>query len=468
MIAALGTRAKLVVAAAATAVSGMVCAQPALPRATTDTQAALVEQIARLRADGGPNAAGAIDPLRALALQYQEAGDDALAIVMFEDARHVTRVNQGLTSADEALLMRQQVRSEKALDAYERAWDLEQEMLTIARQHHDDIRMAQVFRGLAEDRADVLKQYRGGHLPPEIYLGCYYANAPRPYGDTRGRHGSPPGMDGSCRSGNKLTAYRQLRTEILMYYADAIYVLVKNGDFASQELRSLEHAAVRFWPYPSARRTGPVEMGVPPATVNGCEDRPLDRLLESELLGTCLDPIIRDGSSVAPNVGGWVSLVRLIAYEVRSGSPPAERAKAIADFADWRLHGTPAQRRRFDNGDEAIGLYERAYRELQQGADVPVATEQLFAPELPITLLSFEPNPFAATQESQRYIDVAFAITKYGRAEQIEILDTSKDVTRGERRDLTRLIELSSFRPRVVNGALAAAAPVTIRYPLAP
>lgn len=468
MIAALGTRAKIFVTAAAAVAAGVVGAQPALSFAATDAQAALVEEIARLRAEGGANAAGAIDPLRALALQYQEAGDDALAIVILEEARHATRVNQGLTSADETLLMRQQIRSEKALGAYQRAWDLEQEMVTIARQHHDDIRMAQVFRGLAEGRADVLQRYREGHLPPEIHLGCYYADAPRQYRDTRGRGGLPPGMDGTCRSGNKLTAYRQLRTEILMYYADAIEVVVKSGDFASQELRNLEHAAVRFWTFPSTRDHGPIEMGVPSATVNGCESQSLDRLLESELLGTCLEPIIRRGRSVAPNVGGWVGHVRLIAYELRSGSPAVDRAKAIVDFADWHLHGTPPERRRFDNGDEAVGLYERAYRELQQGAAVPAATAQLFSPELPTTLPTSEPNPFAATKESQRYIDVAFAVTKYGRGEQIEILDTSKDATRAELRDLTRLIESSSFRPRVVDGVLAAAAAVTIRYRLAP
>jgi hypothetical protein len=462
----LRTRAKLVVAAAAAAAASAVCAQPELPFAATGAQAALAEQIARLRAEGGPTAAAAIDPLRALAVQYQEAGDDALAIGILEEARHVTRVHRGLASADEALLLRQQIRSERALEAHQRVWDLEQDMVTIARQHHDDIRMAAVFRELAEDRAQALQQYRAGHLPPEIYLGCYYISVRRPYSDTRGALRAPPGS-GSCRSGNKLTVYRQLRIEILMYYADAIEVAVKSGDFASQELRSLEHAAVRFWRFPAADINGPIETGAPFATVNGCESRPLEQMLALELVGTCLEPVIRENGSVAPNVGGWVGLVRLIAYELRSGAPAADRARAIAELADWQLQATPAARRRFGNGDEAFELYERAYRESQQSADTRAATE-LFSPELPITLPATAPNPFAASRESQRYIDVAFVITKYGRGEQIRVLDTSRHATRAELRDLTRLIELSSFRPRVVNGELAAAAPVTIRYRLPP
>jgi hypothetical protein len=77
---------KLLVAAAAAAVAGGLFAQPEL-----------------------------VDPLRALAMEQQEAGDHALAIMAFEEARHVTRVHQGLPSADEALLLRQQIRSEQAL-----------------------------------------------------------------------------------------------------------------------------------------------------------------------------------------------------------------------------------------------------------------------------------------------------------------------------------------------------------------
>jgi hypothetical protein len=466
MTRALSTHVKrVVVAAAVAAASSAVCGQPALPFATTAAQTALVEQIAQLRAEGGPNAAAAIDPLRALALQYQETGDDALAIGILEEARHVTRVHRGLTSPDEALLLRDQIRSEKALGAHQRVWDFEQDMVTIARQHHDDIRMAPIFGELAEDRVDALRQYRGGHFPPEIYLGCYYVSVSRPYNDTRGDFVSPPGS-GSCRSGNKLTVYRQLRTEILMYYADAIEVIVKNGDFASQELRRLEQAAVRFWRFPASPINGPIETGVPVATVNGCERRPLEQMLASDLVGTCLEPVMRENGSVAPNVGGWVGHVRLIAYEMRSGAPAADRARAIVELADWQLLATPAERRRFDKGDEAVELYERAYRELQQGADVPAAATQLFAPEVPVTLPTSEPNPFAALEESQRYIDVAFAITQYGQGKQIEILDTSEGATRAEVRDLTRLIELSSFRPRMVDGVLAIAAPVTIRYRL--
>ena len=48
------------------------------------------------------------------------------------------------------------------------------------------------------------------------------------------------------------------------------------------------------------------------------------------------------------------------------------------------------------------------------------------------------------------------------------VLDTGKGATRAETRDLIRLIEGSTFRPRFVDGELAASAPVSVRYHLPP
>jgi hypothetical protein len=78
-------------------------------------------------------------------------------------------------------------------------------------------------------------------------------------------------------------------------------------------------------------------------------------------------------------------------------------------------------------------------------------------------LPTYAPNPLAST-ESSRFIEVAFAITKNGTAEQIEILAGSEDATRAEERDLIQALKYGSFRPRVVDGELADSAPVVLRY----
>ena len=87
-----------------------------------------------------------------------------------------------------------------------------------------------------------------------------------------------------------------------------------------------------------------------------------------------------------------------------------------------------------------------------------------------MTLPTFEPNPFAsAATESPRYIDAAFAVTKHGTGEQIEILDTSQDCDARRRARLDSLDrERHGFRPEIVDGELADSAPVVVRYHLGP
>jgi hypothetical protein len=237
--------------------------------------------------------------LRDLALLHESAGDHALAIAALEEARNITRFHEGFSTADEALLLREQIRGEKALGNDQRAWDLEQDMITIARQHYDDVRMAPIFRELTDDRSDALRVYRGGEFPPEMEVGCYYVPDVRPYHDKRGdvrrldAAGSAP--DGvSCRSGQSSSVLVRLQGEILAYYADAIEVVLRNGDYANGELRDLEKQMLR------ARRPNQTSrMALLSPSRAGCGNGlrripvwALDELLALDLLGRCLEPVI--------------------------------------------------------------------------------------------------------------------------------------------------------------------------------
>jgi hypothetical protein len=450
----------LVAAAAALAACGVVLAQPR--QADDGSEAQLRLEIAELQADTGlARPAELVEPLRALAVLHQEAGDHALALAALEEARFVTRVHQGLASADEALLLRQQIRSEKALGNDQRVWELEQDMVTMARQHHDDTRMLPIFRELADDRLDVAERVGAGERPPLIYIGCYKEAPLPPYDYTRRTTGP---MDPSCIGGINQRLVEQLRGEILMYYADSIEVILRTGDYASSELRQLERAALAI----TRGRRGIVLSSKSDGSFARCAGGTLDDFLAVEILESCLAPVSRRQGFVVANVGNLPALIRLLSYEVRSGAPAAARANALAELADWRIVTVPADRRRFELPEGTFALYERAYRELQQSGDLEAAA-QLFAPELPVTLPIYEANPLATeAAQSSRHIDVAFAVTKLGLGERIEILATSKDATREEKRDLLLLIESTSFRPRVVDGKLADPAPVVLRYHLGP
>ena len=456
----------LATAAAAAAVLGGLFAQPEV--ASTSREEQLRQQIAELQTEAGlARPEGVIDPLSALAVLYEEAGDHALASATLEEAKYVARIHNGLTSADEALLLQQQIRSEQALGLHERVWDLQQEMVTAARHHHDDIRMLPIFRELAEERLDLIEKVRVGERPPMIYAGCYNGEPLPPYDYTRGEW-HPPVPAGevsgfttpSCYGGINQDLIFKLRTEIVMYYADAIETILRTGDYANEELRQLERAAVRL----GGRRWRSALSAKADGSFVSCPAGTLDEFLALEILDSCLAPVGRGQGFVVANVGNPPGLIRLIQYEIRSAAPATARANAIAELADWYVLFVPADRRRFHVPQVVFALYERAYGELQQSGDIQAST-QMFAPELPVTLPTYEPNPFAsAATESARHVDVSFDVTKYGLAERIEILDTSTGATREEKQDLIRLIESTSFRPRMVNGAVADAARVSLRY----
>jgi hypothetical protein len=101
-----------------------------------------------------------------------------------------------------------------------------------------------------------------------------------------------------------------------------------------------------------------------------------------------------------------------------------------------------------------------------QDADLPsAAIEQIFAPPIPVVLPAFEPNPLEpdATRPATGHADVTFAITKFGRARDVE-LHGATNASKREQRRLLRLIKKSRFRPQLTDGAFADSKPVSFRY----
>src|SRR5262249_22071348 len=155
----------------------------------------------------------------------------------------------------------------------ERVWDLQQELIAIARQHLDDVRMLPIFLDVIDDRADALATFRSTDfldLPPGLYVPCEPGkqiidkNGPRIVAsDAR-----------TCPFGTYRTIVAKLNLDLMMHYAEAIEVLVKNRDFASQELRDLEKRALQL----------------PFAGFNRCSGGTLDAFLAMELVDSCLEP----------------------------------------------------------------------------------------------------------------------------------------------------------------------------------
>lgn len=180
----------------------------------------LADSIEVTREREGVHSAELIGPITALAHYYQEKDDPELAIAALQQARQVVRVNYGLFSLEEAPLLRDWIRAERARGNPEGAWDVEQRLLNLVRRHPNDIRVVPILLEIADRRIDILERYTRGEYPPEIILGCYYA--------TR--------ETGDCRSGSRGRAKASLLGEAMSYYTSAIETVLRTEGYSNDEL----------------------------------------------------------------------------------------------------------------------------------------------------------------------------------------------------------------------------------------
>jgi hypothetical protein len=193
------------------------------------------------------------------------------------------------------------------------------------------------------------------------------------------------------------------------------------------------------------------------------------------LMEKAAQPYIRNGlyssaelreieEEIFRQVGGAGPLIRLLDYEILSLAPTLDQVNALVRMADYVLGRSVGAGRSEDAS--IFALYGDAHRVLIK-SDVDQATiDEIFSPDIPIMLSTSGPNPLVSEEvpESAGHIDIAFDIAKYGRSKSIDVLETTMNATRADKRDFVRLIKHSRFRPRVTDGEFADSARVVVRY----
>lgn len=440
-----------------------------------ERQRRILTTIEEIEVREGPYSLTLRDELDRLIVLYRENEDHALALVAIERALQVLRANSGLYSLEQVPLLKQRLDSEEALGNHAAVWDLEQELLTLARRHPDDPQTVPVLREVADRQMEVLgRVVESNEVPPQVILGCYYELWATNFGD-------------NCpRAGSRTTVVQGMLADAERNYADAIAVLLRNEAYSSPELEELEMDLVRGAQLVDEEYEREGNRGITGRRTKNEVPVPLvpwSRAAESlEPWRSRLAPIVelaewqlpydsggtpeehfldpgepRDARLRAPYYRGRQSLRRLYAYTVASSSPAPARASALVAIADWDLL--------YSNNGLAVEGYTLAHGLLEQAGGGQAASTELFAPALPVVLPSFEPNPLArdATRPATGHIDVAFAITKYGRARDIEIRAAEHAVD-AARADLVRLLKSNRFRPRLTDGGFADSPPVVVRY----
>lgn len=275
--------------------------------------------------------------------------------------------------------------------------------------------------------------------------------------------------------------------------------IFRNKLYASNELRALETQLVRIayfgreyevFPAPNSMRSlhrvgdyprpAQATVSAGPGVILGgvatVDQETANRLLISDRLDRLSPRVVSDESTTEQGEPGALptgngssvplltyydvgrrSLGRLYDYEVASRAPALQQVEAVIRIADWDLLHS--------RNTLALEGYEQVYAWLME-ADARATIEALFSPRTPFVLPTFAVNPLAseAIAHSTGYIDVAFAITKFGEPRRIEILDTSTNATEAAKKRLVTLITGCRFRPRVVDNELGHATRVEVRY----
>lgn len=404
------------------AVAAQTSSAPLSVDAAADLQRQIVARIDVEETLNGPLSEGLISPLSALAELYRDGGDLALASATLERIVQILRVHYGLHSLEQAPLIRQLIANEEAAENFDEAWRLDEWLLTLARRHPLDLRTVPILRDTAYARLGILARYLSGEHPPQVVLGCYYRRLetarPAPTSDGSILDGQRRPFSTYCRSGGRGMAAEALLIDAVAMLEEAAAVVIRNDLYSSEDVRELEMDILR------------VLRSVPPQSV-GWNQRYLT---------------------------GKRSLERLATYETKAAAPPLRQVEAQVHIADWELLHS--------RNPAALDAYGALHAQLSSSAAPEGLLEHVFAPDLPVVLPAFEPNPLSSveTPESIGHIDVAFDVTHLGKSRRIEILETTRNATDAQKDRLVRLIERSRFRPRTVDGALARRAPVVVRY----
>jgi tetratricopeptide (TPR) repeat protein len=401
----------LVLAVAAfSAPRGLAQETASSPLPAGDVFSGIPEQIEAIQSSQGINSPELIGPLTNLGLILREQEDVDLAIAALERARHLVRVNYGLSSFREAPLLRQLVQIEEARGNAAAGWDLEQELLGLIRRYPGP-GAAPMLREIADKRVDVLERYSRGEFPPQIELGCYYS---RRYGNE-----IPSNGGGSCRSGTSSSVKQALYEEASAYYFDTIDMIALSEGAQAEDIPELYLAVVRA-SYAARNDHGTEGYG-----------RGILREIHSML--------VKYSKPLAAQMTAWVQVV------------------------DWDLLYAGGRQEKA----AAFQAYETLYAQLEQKDLEQTFIDEIFSPSVPVVLPAFSPVPLGLSTTpgpSGAYLDVAFEITKHGEGKAIEILSTSTSAADTARLRLRDIIQRSQFRPRMANGAFEDPARVVVRY----
>src|SRR5690606_18149683 len=151
-------------------------------------------------------------------------------------------------------------------------------------------------------------------------------------------------------------------------------------------------------------------------------------------------------------------------YHSSTDTPAGAAAQAKIELADWE--------QLFDRRRNAQLLYEEAYKELQGDEKTRYLAEKAFAHPVALPTRDLVEAEITVNEESpqqlvEHYVVVRFDVSRFGHAEQVEIIESYPQGSNTHLARIRRTLESTQFRPRIVDGVAVDTKGLTQKYVVA-
>jgi len=396
------------------------------------------EQVTALESASGPFSPNLFQTLVDLGTQHQLLGEHETAIEIFERAEYISRINEGLNNP------RQFPSIEKAIESHLAMGDV-----ATANQKQNYL----LF--LSED------YYGNGSLETLPSLLTLAGRNMKSFSDTFIRPVQPTFSISSSASGSfggrrRQQSPREMAFGSLFFaqqnYNRAISTLLSNKEYFNPLLLDLEYKYLETLFLQTFR--------------SSILEDPHYYLSETR---RSTGSLLNRSSSRRLSFGyaeGNIVFERLLIYLSNNPESHATHlAKTIMEYGDWNIL--------FNHGYRARQKYTQAWQLMADAGMKKSVMDELFRPTIPVHMPGFTAKPnsrekfdIPADKELnyEGHVDIAFTISKYGRAKRFEILDTEGNITRQMENRLRRYLRNSPFRPRLNDEGKSVADRVTLRY----
>jgi hypothetical protein len=372
----------------------------------------LAESIQAEQTIEGTFSPGLIYDMVTLASLYQDIDDHVAAIAVLDRAKQIVRVNNGLSSLDQAEMLQKMIVSLEAMGRFGTAALERNELLSLARGHPTDLRVGAIFAEVAAARVAAIRRW----------LDVDKNARPIIYGS------GPSGMDDRFES--TMALIRSGMTSAQQIYGDAIRATGINGSPGGPDLYEIEANLMKtYWMQADHMRLF------------------FDTATSKHEIRESLDEI------------GQKSYERRVVYSEALLRPSTEKATALIELGDWHLL--------FKNDRDADAAYRRALDTLKRAAVSAEQIDALFTPSPdPMLIPVFAPHLIdeAQAQAYSGYVDVVVDLDAYGRSDAVRVSSRSGPATSTIVRRLEKYIAKSQFRPLFVNGQRVEKNGVALRY----